>query len=75
MTVETLIKDYQDQANHFDAKIAALKPLLCVYSGDDLYFLRRKIKLYYDMSCECKRTAKLLAENYDPEEEFFQSTN
>ena len=50
------------------AKLDGLKPLLCVYRGNDLVLLRKRIKIYYDMACECKRISNLLSCYYDEEE-------
>lgn len=57
--------EYENQYNILNAKMDALKPLLCVYRGQDLYLLRKRIKIYYDMACECKRTASLLNSYYE----------
>ncbi|MFR5875320.1 MAG: hypothetical protein ACLUFN_02395 [Eubacterium sp.] len=63
--IEKLADEYNQQYNVLCAKMDALKPLLCVYRGQDLYLLRKRIKIYYDMACECKRTASLLSGYYE----------
>jgi hypothetical protein len=68
MTICELAQQYEQQYNVLEAKMKALKPLLCVYSGEDLYLLRKRIKIYYDMACECKRTASLLNGYYEEDE-------
>ena len=60
MTINELANEYTQQYNVLCAKMDALKPLLCVYTGKELYLLRKRIRIYYDMACECKRTASLL---------------
>ena len=44
------------------SKIDALRPQLFIYRGKDMYILRKRIRNYYDMAIECKKTAELLAE-------------
>lgn len=68
MTVEELAREYEAQYNTLVAKVDGLSPLLNVYRGKELYLLRRKIRIYYDMACECKQTALLLGGYYDEEE-------
>lgn len=68
MTIDELSREYDSQYKIICAKIEGLKPLLYVYSGEDLLILRRKIKIYYDMACECKRVSALLTGYYDEEE-------
>ena len=60
MTINELAHEYEQQYNILNAKLDAMKPLLCIYRGNDLVLLRRKMKIYYDMACECKRTESLL---------------
>ena len=60
MNIDELAREYEGQYRVLCAKLDGLKPLLCVYRGNDLVLLRRKMKIYYDMACECKRTASLL---------------
>ncbi|MCR5208129.1 MAG: hypothetical protein K6C14_06610 [Eubacterium sp.] len=67
MTIEELACEYEAQYRVLSAKLDALKPLLCVYRGKDLYLLRRRMKVYYDMACECKRTAAILKGYYEVE--------
>lgn len=68
MSIDELAREYEKQYKIINAKMDGLKPLLCVYSGQDLLLLRRKIKIYYDMACECKRIYTLLSCYYDEEE-------
>lgn len=63
--IQQLSDEYNQQYKILCAKMDALKPLLCVYRGEDLYLLRKRIKVYYDMACECKRTALLLSGYYE----------
>ena len=65
MSIDELAREYEQQYNVLCAKMDALRPLLCVYTGKDLYLLRRRIKIYYDMACECRRTASLLKGYYE----------
>lgn len=65
MTIEELAREYEQQYDRLNTKMDALKPLLCVYRGQDLYLLRKRIRIYYDMACECKRTASLLNGYYE----------
>lgn len=65
MTIEELAKEYQQQYKIICAKIEGLRPLLYVYMGEDLYLLRKRIKIYYDMAYECKRTADILMNYYE----------
>lgn len=69
MTIDELAKEYEQQYNILCAKVDGLRPLLCVYKGTDLLLLNKRIKIYYDMACECKRTYALLAHYYDEEED------
>ena len=68
MTIDELAREYEAQYNVLSARMDALRPLLCVYSGKELYLLRRKLRIYYDMACECRRTASLLRGYYEEEE-------
>ncbi len=65
MTIDELACEYEQQYNVLNAKMDALKPLLCIYRGQDLYLLRKRIRVYYDMACECKRTALMLRGYYE----------
>ncbi|MBQ3904104.1 MAG: hypothetical protein II744_03920 [Eubacterium sp.] len=65
MTIDELAREYEAQYNVLSARMDALRPLLCVYSGKELYLLRRKLRIYYDMACECRRTASLLKGYYE----------
>ena len=50
------------------AKVDGLKPLLIVYRGEDLFKLRRKMRIYYDMACECRKVYFMLTDYYREEE-------
>lgn len=64
MTISELAREYEQQYNVLNARLDALKPLLCIYRGEDLRLLRRKMRIYYEMACECKRTASMLGGYY-----------
>ncbi|MCH5316518.1 MAG: hypothetical protein J1E05_00955 [Eubacterium sp.] len=64
MTIEELAEEYRGQYEVLSAKIDGLRPLLYVYTGEDLYLLRKRIKIYYDMAYECKRISKMLTDYY-----------
>lgn len=68
MTINELAHEYEQQYKILSARLDAMKPLLNVYRGNDLVLLRRKIRIYYDMACECKRTASMLFCYYDEED-------
>ena len=68
MTINRLAQEYKQQYEALSAKIDGLRPLLYVYTGEDLYLLRKRIKVYYDMACECKRSSDMLTHYYDDEE-------
>lgn len=61
MTIDKLSREYEQQYKTLCAKMDGLRPLLYVYSGKDLELLRKRIKIYYDMACECKRISSLLS--------------
>ena len=65
MTIDKLAEEYSRQYNILCAKIDGLRPLLYVYTGEDLYLLRKRIKIYYDMAYECKRIARMLTNYYE----------
>ena len=65
MTIEQLEKEYKNQAEQLSAKIDGLKPLLFVYHGEDLYLLRKRIKVYSDMRDECLKIAAQLKHYYE----------
>lgn len=67
MTIDELAQEYEQQYKILKAKTDGLKPLLNVYRGEDLMLLRRRIKIYYDMACECKRIYALLSRYYEEE--------
>lgn len=68
MNIDELAREYEGQYRVLCARLDGLKPLLCVYRGNDLVLLRKRIKIYYDMACECKRISNLLSRYYDEEE-------
>lgn len=68
MTVTQLAEEYENQYRVLNAKIKGLRPLLCVYTGEDLVKLRRRIKIYYDMASQCKVISTMLSEYYIEEE-------
>lgn len=65
MNIDELAHEYNEQYRIICAKMDGLRPLLSVYSGEDLYRLRRKIRVYYDMACECRHIAALLSGYYE----------
>lgn len=65
MTINDLAGEYERQYDILNSKMDGLKPLLNIYTGEDLYLLRRKIKTYYDMACECKCISAMLTHYYD----------
>ncbi|MGN0521143.1 MAG: hypothetical protein ACI4IQ_00750 [Eubacterium sp.] len=69
MTIDELAREYEGQYKTLCAKLDGLKPLLCVYTGEDLFLLRRRIRIYYDMACECKRISSLLSRYYEEGED------
>lgn len=69
MTINELAREYEKQYDILNAKMDGLRPLLRVYTGEDLYRLRRKIKTYYDMACECKQVSTILNHYYDEEDD------
>lgn len=69
MTITELAKEYKKQYELLCCKIEGLRPLLVVYSGEDLLHLRKKIRVYYDMALECRHTWRLLESYYDDSEE------
>lgn len=64
MTIEELAREYEAQYTALAAKADALTMLLDFYQGKRLYELRKKIKMYNDMACECRYTASLLLKYY-----------
>lgn len=69
MTIIELAREYEKQYDILNAKMDGLRLLLRVYTGEDLYRLRRKIKTYYDMACECKQVSTILNHYYDEEDD------
>lgn len=67
MTIDKLAEEYKNQYKILNAKIEGLRPLLYIYTGEDLFLLRRRIKVYYDMACECRRISNMLTHYYDEE--------
>lgn len=64
MTVYELAQEYEKQYEILRGRIKGLRPLLCVYQGQDLLNLRRRIKTYYDMAADCRRTSDMLLHYY-----------
>ena len=67
MTVSELAREYEAQYRIASCKADALTPLLCVYRGRELELLRRRIRFYYKMACECKEIAFMLRGFYSEE--------
>lgn len=67
MTINELAQEYEKQYDVLNVKMDALKPLLYVYRGEDLYLLRKRMKVYYDMAIECKRISSILGGYYEEE--------
>lgn len=65
MTIYELANEYEAQCALLVNKIEGLRPLLCVYQGQNLLNLRRRIKIYYDMAADCRRTSRLLLGYYE----------
>ena len=65
MTIEQLTKEYKEQAERLSAKIDALKPLVFLYTGEDLYLLRKRIKIYADIRDECFKISAQLKRYYE----------
>lgn len=65
MTIEQLAQEYKQQAEGLSAKIDGLRSLLFVYHGEDLYLLRKRIKIYADMRDECLKIAAQLKRYYE----------
>ena len=62
MKIKALAEGYMEQYNNIMNRIKGLEPLLCIYSGEELSVLKRKINVYYSLAMECKKTAILLSE-------------
>ena len=60
MNIQCLADEYNEQYKLLCVKVDGLLPLLSVYSDEDLYRLRRRIRVYHDMACECKKIADIL---------------
>ncbi len=69
ISINELTDEYENQYKLLCTKIEGLRPLLCIYKGEDLYLLRRKIKTYYDMASQCKIIAVMLADYYKEDED------
>lgn len=69
-----LAGEYEQQYNVINARIEGLRPLLRVYTGEELLDLRRRIKTYYDMAIQCKVISKTL-ENYYEDDCFDEKLN
>lgn len=70
MKITQLADEYENQYNVLNAKIEGLRPLLYVYTGEDLLILRRKIKTYYDMASQCKMISSMLSNYYEEDSEY-----
>lgn len=44
MDITQLAEEYENQYRVLNAKIQGLRPLLCVYRGEDLVLLRKKLR-------------------------------
>ena len=62
------LRNIEHNINVLCAKMDGLRPLLSVYGGEDLYRLRRKLRTYYEMACECRHIATILESYYDEED-------
>ena len=69
ISINELADEYENHYKLLCTQIEGLRPLLCVYKGEDLYLLRRKIKTYYDMASQCKIIAVMLADYYKEDED------
>ncbi len=69
MTIDELAEEYEKEYQKLCNKIEGLRPLLSIYSGQDLMNLRKKIRIYYDMALECRATYKILSAYYGDDEE------
>lgn len=69
MTIYELAEEYEQQYQVLCHKIKGLRPLLCVYQGQSLLNLRRRLKTYYDMAAECRRTKDILLHYYEEDNE------
>lgn len=65
MQIEQLAQEYRAQYRVLCTKMDGLRPLLAVYGGEDLYRLRKKLRIYYEMACECRHIANLLEGYYE----------
>jgi len=65
MTIDELACEYETQYRILSAKAKGLTPLLCIKRGRELYLLRKKIKVYNEMACECKYIASILSGYYE----------
>ena len=68
MNIDALAAEYEQQYRVLNSKIAGLRPLLRVYTGEDLVRLRRRIKVYDDMASQCKVISTMLSEYYNGED-------
>lgn len=68
MTIYELADEYDKQYAVLNAHIQGLSLLLSIYTGENLLGLRKKIKTYYDMACDCRRTAEMLRNYYEEED-------
>ncbi|MCC8016739.1 MAG: hypothetical protein LIO43_05205 [Clostridiales bacterium] len=75
MKITELASEYEHQYDVLNAKITGLRPLLKVYTGEDLYLLRRRIKTYYDMAGQCKIISNMLMHYYEDENDEYDRFN
>ncbi len=68
MTIYELAAEYEQQYQVLQNKIAGVKPLLCIYHGQDLINLRRRIQIYHDMAQECRHISDMLLHYYEEDE-------
>ncbi len=64
MTIEDMIKKYEQQSQVLSLTIEDLQPLLYKYHGADLYLLRKRIKMCKTLRDECDRTVAKLKHYY-----------
>lgn len=68
MTLDELSKEYEQQYRILCARIESLRPLLCVYTGEELRRLRQRIRTYYSMASDCSHISHILSGYYDGED-------
>ena len=72
MTIKELLIEYEHSLSLIENRILQLKPLLDIYMSSynlkELYYTRKKIKIYEDMKLELLMTIKQL-KNYIKEKD------